>query len=68
MHLKCLFVKARGSAEQLYDSGAAEMVRLVVEVLVFSLNGALHDFFVADPRDVHAAIACAYNYCEFCRH
>lgn len=44
------------------------MVRLVVEVLVFSLNGALHDFFVADPRDVHAAIACAYNYCEFCRH
>lgn len=34
VHLKCLFLKACGSVEQLYDSGAAEVVRLVIEVLI----------------------------------
>lgn len=38
MHLKCLFLKACGSVEQLYDSGAAEVVRLVIEVLLLRFS------------------------------
>lgn len=38
MHFKCLFLKACGSVEQLYDSGAAEVVRLVIEVLILRFS------------------------------